>query len=146
VIVGRSPSSEAGGLGQVIDSFETVIRLKRAETDPVNRGMRTDVICSRTPVHAREGVEFWLHPVCMGLGEYEWNLLRPMIIQTKPSTGMCAILSALYIRKPLAIALVGFDFMLHPESMPAPWNHDMHREHELLKRLPCKFIDLKGQA
>jgi hypothetical protein len=143
VIVGRSPSSEQGGLGSVIDSFDTVIRLKRAETDPVNRGMKTDVIFSRTPAHRREGVEFWFHPECMRLGVYEWNLLQPMIIQTKPSTGMCAILSTLYILKPLAIALVGFDFMLHPETLPG---HDMHKEHELLKRLPCRFIDLKGQA
>lgn len=147
VVVGRSPSSEEGGLGSVIDSFDTVIRLKKAETDPVHRGMKTDVIFSRNPVHEQEGKKFWFHPNCMGLGVYEWNLLQPMMLPTKPSTGMCAILSALYILKPTEIALIGFDFMLHPNRQ-TEWSngaHNMKNEHELLKRLPCKFVDLYAQ-
>jgi hypothetical protein len=147
VIVGRSPSSESGGMGQVIDSFDTVIRLKRAETDPVNRGMKTDVIFSKTMAHRREGVGFWFHPNCIGLGVYEWNLLQPMMIQTKPSTGLCAILSALFILKPVEMALIGFDAMLHPDQQN-DWSfgsHNMRNEHEMLKRLPCRFVDLYAQ-
>lgn len=141
VIVGHGPSVRNNALGSVIDSFETVIRLKRAATDPVHRGTRTDIICSRSADHEQPGVRFWLYPDCISDWVPYWKRHSR---HPKPSTGTSAIFCAAEILKPEAIALIGFDNVLHPNPRHPnhTWGHDSPGEHSAVMGLGIRIIDL----
>jgi len=70
IIVGHGPSLEGQGLGEWIDSFDNVVRLKRAEylirTNPKDYGVKTDYLCASTEVlgcfKTIKVHEFWGYP------------------------------------------------------------------------------------
>lgn len=142
VIVGHGPSVRNHALGSVIDSFETVIRLKTAATDPVHRGMKTDIICSRSAHHEQPGIVFWLYPDCVSP---EWALYwKKHGRHPKPSTGASAIFCAAELLQPKSISLLGFDHVLHPNPKHPnhTWGHDSPGEHAAVMGLGIELIDL----
>ena len=128
----------------MIDSFDTVIRLKTAVTDPLHRGMKTDVICSRHAKHEQPGARFWLYPDCASDWTPYWHKYSR---HPKPSTGLSAIFCAAELLKPSAIALIGFDHVLHPnpEHPNHKWGHDSSGEHAAVMGLGIEIIDLGMQ-
>lgn len=134
----------------MIDSHETVVRLKSAQTDPPEHfGTRTSVICARSHLFERPGVEFWL---CAGDIEDRLKNIFRKWSYAKPSTGLCAVYAAVEKLKPESIALIGFDQLLwgkpgkysdrHRTGFTA---HDGRAEMECLKSLPVKVIDLVSE-
>lgn len=148
MIVGHGPSV-LSGLGAVIDSYETVVRLKAAPIEPAEHfGTRTDIISARSHLYARHDVPFWYwHAV-----EDKWLPVYRKFGQAKPSTGLCAIFCALEYLKPREIALIGFDQLLHgrtgkynDKGRPGFTAHEGIPEMRCLQSLPVKIIDIVGE-
>ena len=136
VIVGHGPSV-LSGLGAVIDSH-TVVRLKKAPTKPAEHyGKRTDYLCARSLIFDTGQVPFWLFPDDSRWIEY-FARFHPR--RRKPSTGLCAVFSAIDRLDAKEIALIGFDAILNQLDLAG---HDTRAEHECLHSLGVKIIDLE---
>lgn len=140
LIVGHGPSV-ISGLGAVIDSH-TVVRLHRGLRDEQDRkhwGTRTDYLCARSPRYDHGQFPFWLY-------DGTWDEYFAQFSKMKPTTGLCAVFTAIDRMHPEEISLLGLDRVMHPyvpDDAP-PWLcHDMFGEHECLKSLPVRFIDLR---
>ncbi len=144
MIVGHGPSV-LSGLGSVIDSHETVVRLKECKTDAEHFGTRTDYLCARSNIFEKPVVPFWLFPVIQG----KWLPVYRKFGTAKPSTGLCAVFCVLEYLNPPEIALIGYDQLLHGKA--GKYNdrmrtgftaHDGNAEAKCLASLPVKIIDL----
>lgn len=147
MIVGHGPSI-LSGLGAVIDSHETVIRLKGCPTEPEEHfGTRTDILCARSHIFEKPGVKFWLADPLPG----KWGDYYRQYGRYKPSTGLCAVFCALEYLKPREISLIGFDRLLR-DGPGWKWNdpphvrrfvsHDGAAESACLQSLPVRIVDL----
>lgn len=164
VIVGHGPSVLCG-LGAVIDSHKTVIRLKHGLTNnqPVEHfGTRTDIICARSHLFAQPGIGFWLFPalpdpVAVKWLKHYWEY-GPKTKGGKPSTGLCAVFMAMEYLKPKTISLIGFDRVLNPQDQESgKWfqkpqrnrfgtgSHDQDAEGRCLRALPVRIINMAEQ-
>lgn len=145
-IVGHGPSLKGAGLGEKIDQFDKVIRLKNCYmllAEPKDFGKRTDVMCSNTEVlynlHKVEAGEYWGHPKKgtynkAGVWQLErktgktvhvpeelcnlWNAAFRELGANHPnvSTGLAALIIGLDRFKPKTAYLAGFDKVLHPDT------------------------------
>jgi hypothetical protein len=145
VIVGHGPS-----VGCVPNHFidkHTVVRLRHC---PKTVGKKTDIICSSQGRHkgirktpgTRKKPQFW------NLLEYRTDCvkrLQPFKPKFyKPSTGLSAVMIA-DMKGYEEIAVIGFDYTLHPERLEnhKNWRHDLRAEHECL--LSYGVIDLERE-
>lgn len=131
----------------MIDSYETVVRLKRGLTQdqpPEHFGTRTDVICARSHLFDTS-LPFWHFS-----GDIEERARRiyGKYGQAKISTGLGAVFCALE-RGFTEVALIGYDQLMYGKA--GKYNdkartgftaHDGKAEMECLKALPVKVIDL----
>jgi hypothetical protein len=116
----------------LIDTM-TVVRLKQGLTDPADRGTRTDYLCARSPRFDTGKHPFWL--LRDRYDQYP--------SQSKPTTGLCAVLEVIERLNPDQVYVIGFDRLMHPERPDPPHTwlaHDKWAEHELLKSLGVKEL------
>lgn len=146
VIVGHGPSLKGANLGQQIDAFDCVVRLKNCYmllAEHVDYGRKTDVMCSSTevlPTIAKvRAKEYWCYPK---KGDYNranvnwlqrrvagrvkvpldacnlWNEAFRGLGAKHPnvSTGIAALICALHYRRPLVVHLAGFDKVWNPKT------------------------------
>jgi hypothetical protein len=154
-IVGHGPSPKGKSLGQKIDSFDVVVRLKACgpllETE--DYGKRVDALCMSTEVtgliqQVIAGM-YWLYPkkgsyerisifetiaergapfmIPQSLSNY-WNNRFRELGGKHPnvSTGLAAIFIAAHYYEPKQIVLVGFDSLVDPK-VPFSRNDDVPR-------------------
>jgi hypothetical protein len=142
-IVGHGPSLIGKGLGNTIDSYDLVVRLKGSAgvLGTEDYGHRCDVLCMSTEVtgigYAYRPEVFWLYPKkgyydVSVVGTFVGDMGRPVLIpkalctewndqfrktatHQNISTGLAAILIAAYYMNPETIVLAGFDTLVDPE-------------------------------
>ena len=174
-IVGHGPSLEDANKGSEIDSYDKVVRLKGSNTvlGTDDFGSKVDVLVASTEIMGTffnmDATEYWAYPkkghydhgtflrvieelekpimLPIGLCNHWNNFFRRMgAHHPNVSTGMAAIIMAVYRWSPKEIRLAGFDtlmdptieFSKHPEiprsgkNKKFP-NHDWGKENELLK-------------
>ena len=139
VIVGHGPSLRNNRFGPLIDSIGFVVRLKKAATDPVHRGVRTDVVCSRSA----DDAPHWLFPDCVS---WDWRAhWKRHSRHPKPSTGASAVFAAFELRPQDEIVLAGCDYLMHPRARhPCPeWGHDSSGEHRAIMALGVRIIGIE---
>lgn len=114
--------------GPLIDTY-TVVRLKRGLLETHDRkswGSRTDYLFARSPAFDHGHFPFWLWEG----DEIFWKKYS----HRKPSTGTCAVFRAAKELQPSSITLIGFDYVLRPETATGWW-HDARAEKEALLEL-----------
>jgi Glycosyltransferase family 29 (sialyltransferase) len=143
-IVGHGPSLKGSGLGDLIDAYDHVVRMKNCGDllkEPGDYGLRTDFMCSSTEVlrvMKVKALQYWGYPK---YGTYNkesvekfaktidvplliphavcnaWNDYFRSLTSQHPnySTGMAAIVIACHYLRPEEIYLAGFDTLLNPE-------------------------------
>lgn len=139
-VVGRGPSLRNNKFGHLIDSIGFVVRLKRAATDPIHLGVRTDVVCSRSADHAPH----WLFPDCVS---WDWRAhWKKFSRHPKPSTGCSAVLCVPELLPAVTeVVLAGCDYLMHPDKRHpnCTWGHDSMGEHQAIMALGLKITDIK---
>src|SRR5690348_5224580 len=81
------------GLGPYIDRH-IVVRMKRAERDPIHRGTRMDVYFARGPHSlSKEAAVFWHFRKRSDEAEH-WNAYYRRFSAAKPSSGLCCLFLA----------------------------------------------------
>lgn len=124
VIVGHGPSAlwvDGSWLDQ-----QTVIRLKHPKVHP---GTRTDYYCSRS--NALKGGEPFWH---FKKSDKKWMEVYRRFSDMKPSTGLCAMWSAIDHLGATEIGLAGFDdFWARIRKFPHDFDAEYRCAHSLLK-------------
>lgn len=145
MIVGRGPSLRNNRYGSLIDSVGFVVRLKKAATDPIHLGARTDVVCSRSMDHSPQ----WLFPDCV---RWDWPAhWKKFSRHPKPSTGCSAVFCVReFMPEVTEIVLAGCDFLSRPKKIHPcnEWGHDSTGEHNAIKALftITDIGDLSGEV
>jgi hypothetical protein len=135
VVVGHGPSATTLFLAQAIDAFDVVVRMKRAETDPVHRGLRTDYIVTS---------EYWARVTphtapWLAYDEQRWGKYFSQYSSKEPSTGLRAVFCA--VERWADVSVVGFDDVFRPpRKKRTSWGHDSAGERAALESLGVKEI------
>lgn len=143
-VVGHGPSLQGAELGNKIDSYDKVVRLKGSTTVVGTKdfGSKSDALCASTEIMGvflkSDAEEYWAYPkngyfdgknainVISTLGKpvmiplnltNQWNENFRAMGGRHPnfSTGMAAILYSLYRWKPKTVYLAGFDTLMDPK-------------------------------
>lgn len=144
-IVGHGRSLKGAGLGGEIDAHDLVVRLKGSHTVMASDdfGYKADALCASTEIMGTffkmDAKEYWAYPKN---GDFDWRVAigaivklgQPVMIPLEHSnfwnsrfrrmgaqhpnvsTGMAAIIFAIYRWSPKEIKLFGFDTLLDPEE------------------------------
>lgn len=141
VIVGRGPSLRNNSYGPTIDSIGFVIRLKKAMTDPVHLGLRTDIVCSRSG----DDRPHWLYPDCIDAARWKAHF-KKFSSHPKPSTGASACFCVAELLPHVdEIVLAGCDYLMHPNPRHPnhTWGHHSLGEHRAIHALGLTITDIK---